>query len=548
MLNPIFTVAVDSASTLPISGVPSHSARRGRRAAFTAAAGAILLALSANADDPWLNDIDYDDLVQRLGGFQNTPTGASIGAAQVEVLDGGGYGPNQNDPELVGMTYFPMSGPPGGGQHATAVAYYYYGKSVSCAPGVTQAWLYEAENWILGAYLRVTFGSASPPLVPPPLVRLFNNSWVASAGTFNNESLRRADFAIRRDNTLHFNGMNNGGGQYVPLMAASFNGVSVGRADGVHVFGPTPAGTDGPGRQKPDMVAPLSFTSFATPLVSGAATLLLDAVNLDPELALNPSADHSAVIKAVLMGGTWHREGWSNNPAASGPTRGVTATPLDPVYGTDVLNINRSHLILTAGEFDGQASVAAAPEIPEAGWDLASVGSGGSRWYRFTLNAPAEHLSVLATWHRVVANNFLSFTLANFDLRLWRLDASGAPQSLVGDAGLGLFESGNVVSQSVLDNVEHLFVRNLQPGSYAIELDRIDASALGVDVALAWIRPEDPGPPPVFGDLDGDGVVDGADLGLLLVYFGTAEPLADLNDDGVVDGSDLGLLLVAWTP
>jgi hypothetical protein len=508
----------------------------------------MVLALAAAADDPWLNDIDYDDLVQRLGGFANTPTGASIGAAQVEVFDGGGYGPNPADPELVGMTYFPMSGAPGNSQHATAVAYYYYGKSVSCAPGVTQAWLYEAENWILGAYLRVTFGSSVPPLVPPPLVRLFNNSWVASAGTFNNESLRRADFAIRRDNTLHFNGMNNGGGQYLPLMAASFNGVSVGRADGVHVFGPTPAGTDGPGRQKPDMVAPLNFTSFATPLVSGAATLLLDAVNIDPVLSINPNADHSAVIKALLMGGTWHREGWSNNPVLSGPNRGVTSTPLDPIYGTDVLNINRSHLMLTAGEFDGQESLAVAPEIPEAGWDLVSIGSGGSRWYRFTLNAPAEHLSVLATWHRLVSNNFASFSLANVDLRLWRVDTSGTPQSLVGDAGLPYFDSGNVVSQSVIDNVEHLYVRNLAAGSYAIEVDRIDTALLGVDVAVAWIRPEDSDPPPLFGDLDGDGVVGGADLGILLIYFGTSEPLADLNEDGIVDSADLGLLLVAWTP
>jgi len=46
-------------------------------------------------------------------------------------------------------------------------------------------------------------------------------------------------------------------------------------------------------------------------------------------------------------------------------------------------------------------------------------------------------------------------------------------------------------------------------------------------------------------DLNGDGVVDGADLGLLLGQWESAGP-ADLNDDGVVDGADLGLLLGAW--
>lgn len=51
----------------------------------------------------------------------------------------------------------------------------------------------------------------------------------------------------------------------------------------------------------------------------------------------------------------------------------------------------------------------------------------------------------------------------------------------------------------------------------------------------------------VFGDLDGDGTVDGADLGLLLSLWGTGDPVADLDGSGVVDGADLGLLLGAWT-
>jgi len=44
-----------------------------------------------------------------------------------------------------------------------------------------------------------------------------------------------------------------------------------------------------------------------------------------------------------------------------------------------------------------------------------------------------------------------------------------------------------------------------------------------------------------------DGVVDGADLGLLLGQWG-ANGTGDLNGDGVVDGADLGLLLSAWGP
>ena len=53
-------------------------------------------------------------------------------------------------------------------------------------------------------------------------------------------------------------------------------------------------------------------------------------------------------------------------------------------------------------------------------------------------------------------------------------------------------------------------------------------------------------------DLNGDGLVDGADLGLLLLAWGPcpsppAACGADLNTDGQVDGADLGLLLLAWS-
>ncbi len=53
------------------------------------------------------------------------------------------------------------------------------------------------------------------------------------------------------------------------------------------------------------------------------------------------------------------------------------------------------------------------------------------------------------------------------------------------------------------------------------------------------------GPPPCFGDINLDGIVGGADLGLLLGNWGFTGT-GDLNNDGVVNGADLGLLLGAW--
>ncbi|HMN97312.1 MAG TPA: hypothetical protein PKC43_05990, partial [Phycisphaerales bacterium] len=51
-----------------------------------------------------------------------------------------------------------------------------------------------------------------------------------------------------------------------------------------------------------------------------------------------------------------------------------------------------------------------------------------------------------------------------------------------------------------------------------------------------------------LGDLNGDGAVDGADLGILLGNWGTNNICSDLDGNGIVDGGDLGLLLGLWGP
>ena len=57
---------------------------------------------------------------------------------------------------------------------------------------------------------------------------------------------------------------------------------------------------------------------------------------------------------------------------------------------------------------------------------------------------------------------------------------------------------------------------------------------------------------PAVADINGDGVVNGADLAILLVNFGPCPPAlpcpADLNGDGVVNGADLAILLVNFGP
>lgn len=50
------------------------------------------------------------------------------------------------------------------------------------------------------------------------------------------------------------------------------------------------------------------------------------------------------------------------------------------------------------------------------------------------------------------------------------------------------------------------------------------------------------------GDLDGTGLIDAADIGLLLLLFGSADSEIDLDVSGTIDAGDLGLLLLRMGP
>ena len=76
----------------------------------------------------------------------------------------------------------------------------------------------------------------------------------------------------------------------------------------------------------------------------------------------------------------------------------------------------------------------------------------------------------------------------------------------------------------------------------AIGLFKPGAAGAPNSVEVALKAPAPTGNP---ADLNGDGAVTGADLGLLLSNWGNAGQ-GDLNGDGSVNGADLGLLLSAW--
>lgn len=519
-----------------------------RRVASSAHPVAVVFACvvaSAATVEVVADEIGYADLVARLGAG-NVPTGAMVRVAQVEATSGTAYGPAVGDAEFAGVTFVEMSGAAGNSGHATTVAKNYYGSTLSVAPGISQVHLYEANGFIQSGYLRVGSGSALLPLVAPTGVKVFNNSWIGSVGstTYDNDGLRRADFAMNRDGTLFCNGENNGAGSAMqPLMSEGYHGLAVGRIDGQHSAGLTPMTRDGGGRMKPEIVAPGSATSYSTPVVASCAALLYDVALSHPDLIGNLDARRPAVVKGALLAGARHRDGWSNNPSSSGATRGQTNTPLDPVYGVDVVNIDRAHLILTGGEVDAQTTVPAVSTTEGPAWGF-PVSTNATNYFRFHVEEVADEVSIAATWHRIVPTTLGTPSVANYDLFLHGVSGTTIVP-LVGDAGTSVFASGNVVSQSAVDNVEHLHVRGLQPGDYVIEL-RKQGSTGSAAVAVSWLIPSFVAPA-LPGDTNGDGRVDGVDLAAVLSAWGLSVPSADFDQNGIVDGADLAAVLGNWT-
>ncbi|MBC01742.1 MAG: hypothetical protein CMJ34_00360 [Phycisphaerae bacterium] len=510
---------------------------------ITVCTASVLLSVSTlNADDI-LDDIGHTDLVERLGAA--APTGAGVVVGQVEVPDPG-YGPVQSDPEFAGINFIERSGAAGSSSHANTVATRYYGQTLSPAPGIGTVVLWDVNDFVTNGYLRV--GQSTSPPSPPSGLKIFNHSWIGSFGSVGNDNnaLRRADWAANTFRTLWIAGTNNGStSSNQPLMSGMYHGISVGLVDGNHAFDDTSANLDGPGRMRPQLVAPGSATSWAAPLVGGCAALLLETAAVDPDLSGNSASTQPYVLKSVLLAGAVRDAAWTNNPSSAGADRGATSRPLDEVFGAGVLNIDRSHRIFTGLEQDGSAEVPAENTIDGPAWDFELLSSDEVLWHRFSLAEPAEEIGIALTWHRIVASNFSSSSVADADLELFTLDGNGSPVSLVG-TGTQVFGSGNVRSESGVDNVEVLHVRDLAAGDYAVRIMRVDDVATSARAAIAFWIPET-GDEPLVGDLNGDGQVDGADFGILLTAFGTNDPAADLDGSGEVGGGDIGVLLANWT-
>ena len=499
-----------------------------------------VLAIVGGSAADIFSDIGYDALVARLGS--EVPSGVGVGVVQVEIPDPG-YSPHQGNGQFSGIDFIERSGATEPSLHASKVGFKFYGNEESIASGISTVNLYDVNDFIGSGYLRL--GSSSLPDNPPGGAKIFNHSWIGTLGSSSDVlALRRADYAANTFGTIWIMGVNNGtGSDSFALMAGMHHGISVGLSNGDHDASDTGPGTEIQGRMKPEIVAPGDFTSFSTPVVSACAALLYETARTTPELDGNSVADLPQVLKAVLLAGAARHDEWTNNPSTSRADRGTTARPIDEIYGAGVVEINRAHRIYTGLEQSGESSLPENPTMAGPGWDFELMSNGESLWHRFSISEPADEIGILATWNRVIANNFSSATHPDLDLELFRIE-DGSAVSLVG-ATAGVFAAGNVRSDSGVDSVELIHVRGLAAGEYAVRLSRIDGNSVSTRAAVAWWIPEAAAFVPA--DLNHDGLVNGADFGILLSLWGTSDPEADLDGNGTVGGSDIGAMLAAWT-
>jgi Dockerin type I domain/Beta-propeller repeat len=144
------------------------------------------------------------------------------------------------------------------------------------------------------------------------------------------------------------------------------------------------------------------------------------------------------------------------------------------------------------------------------------------------------------------ADHIGSTTINN---HLWKLDAALAERSVfMHIAGSGQATELEVDSQNNIRYAGWVWAGSLPtvtPGAFQV------TGAGNKDGFVTWIDMQDPPlPEPVPADLNGDGVVNGLDLAMLLAAWGPCPARGgcapDLDGNGVVNGLDLAMLLAVW--
>lgn len=460
--------------------------------------GALVTAFALPARANYADDTGFTQLAAELGAAMLTGNG--VGVTQVEAaffpnayMPQGGTGTFPGTGYWTGKTFTAKSGPGVESGHASDVALHLYGTNtnasyfrVSMSPGVQMVDCYNANTWD-DEFL------APLPDRPAPATEVRavqNHAWIfeadASNATTVRDHLRRQDYSINQDNYVCCAGLNNGSASPIPdLFAAGYNVISVGLTNGDHSRGLTTSDMDGPGRRKPEIVAPLEATSFSTAYLSSAAALLREKANLIG----TTNARRTKTLKAVLLAGATKDEfpGWAKS----------AAHPIDSIYGAGELNIYNSYHILNGGEQPPNDPGGR----PHRAWDNLSLSGTSTADYRLTIPAGTYgvELSAFVVWHRTLTDgpaagfNLTPNELVNYDLTLFLDPVSGGAPATIDS------------SASTLYNIEHVWKKNLPAGNYRLRVNRGTGTTGTHDFSIAWRLSTAPHQPtPLIGEAGGN--------------------------------------------
>jgi hypothetical protein len=463
--------------------------------------------------------IGYTALAAELGSAMPDGAGSSIA-----IVEAGSSNYLPNPASFPGKTIndrgFPPEGETAGvSGHATGSAIRFFG-TVGSSPATDNIDAYSAGFWLGGGGLN--FGSNRPPLAQA--YNVSNHSYILRAnnafGTTEAEDLlTRLDFYIDQNDSLVVAGSSNGESTTLPLgLAASVNVLAVGRTDGSHGAAETTFYL--PGRTKVDIVSPsiatdstsFSSTSGATPIAASVGSFLVDAAAGDAD------AIEVETLKATLMAGATKEEF---------PQWDRTATrPIDERFGAGEVNVYHSYMIQAGGQYEGTSTLGGSV-VGDHGWDYRDS-YGSERFYRFEVSGGQylNELSIVLSWNVDIVDDTSGFNRFSFTpiVNLINLD-------------LELFDDqGNLVdaSLSTVDNVEHIYIKDLAPGIYDLKVSG-DADS---DFAIAWRLNGSALP----GDFNLDQVVDVTDIdhysgNLGLDAEGELAQL-DLDGDGQITQAD----------
>ena len=428
------------------------------------------------------NDIGYSDLQTLLG--VNTPTGAGVNVLQAEA-GGTVYAPDTANLQFAGKTFtLPGAASISPSGHATGVGSKFYGSN-AMASGINNITSYEANAWMQS----LLYSSVS---APPNGSRIANHSWVGNGNTASDTGLllRLVDRQVQRNEFIQVVGMANSPSVNA-LLSSAYNVIAVGRASGNLDYGSeTIDSVYVAGRTRPDLVAPESTTSAATPEVASAAALLIETGHKGG-LTLSKgstsitgvgtvyNAERSETIKAALMAGA---DRATNNQLGTGDiidyrsTGHQTGNGLDNRFGAGQVNVLHSYQIIAGGEQNSQedgGTNAGAISLNGFDYDNSFGGyfsSNKTATYKFDASNDSK-LSASLVWNISVTNDaYLSTGLRNLNLELFDVTA----------------QTTSAFSSSTLDNTENLWVDLVIGHNYELKVKSGESGNFSWDYALAW--------------------------------------------------------------